>query len=166
MRIAVRALVVLALPMLAFGWLTSAQLIRPPVDSTETIFVFSLLGVAVAGLGSAVVTAHALYTARPVPLAPLTVTGLAGIALIVEFIRIRQYNDALDIWSLVLLAWGGYLAGALFVIVGVRSLIGLWSMPDLPMLPTRKTIVGVLLCTALAAATHADQPVYLLLGTI
>ena len=108
---------------------------------------------------------HALYSARPVPPPRPTVTVLAGIALVVEVIRIRQY-PALDIWPLVLLAWPGYFAGALFVIVGVRSLIGLWSMPDLPMVPTRRTIVGLLLVTALAASTHADQPTYWLMGDI
>ena len=47
-----RALVVLAVPMLAFGWLTSAQLIQPPADPAETILVFLLPGIAVAGLSA------------------------------------------------------------------------------------------------------------------
>jgi predicted membrane protein len=158
MRIAMRVLVGLAIPVLAFGWLTSAQLIVPPADATEAVFTFALLGVLAAGVGSAVATGHALLTARPVSLLALSVTVLSGLAVLVEVIRYRQYNDALDIWPAVLLMWGTYFGGALLVVVGVRSLVGLWSMPDLPMLPSRRTIVALLLFAALAAVPVADQP--------
>ena len=104
--------------------------------------------------------------ARPVSLTALSGTVLGGLAVLIEARRLSQYNDAVEVWPLVLLLWGAYFAGAMALIIGIRSLVGLWSMPDLPMLPSRKTIVGLLLVAAVAAAPAADQPTYLLLSTI
>ena len=60
---------------------------------------------------------------------------LGGFAVLVEAQQLSQYNDAVEVWPLVLLLWGAYFAGAMALIIGIRSLVGLWSIPDLPMLP-------------------------------
>ncbi len=81
MRIAVRALVAVAVPMLAFGCLTRAQLIQPPADPAETILVFLLPDRCRWPVQR--VSPCTRSTPTPVPLAPLTVTVLAAIALVV-----------------------------------------------------------------------------------
>jgi hypothetical protein len=162
LRIAVRILVALAIPILAFGWLTSSVELYTPAtfDPIASTGMFLVVGAVLALAGCASVTGRAWLTGRPVPLPALTVTVLLGLALVVERIRHNQHNDVSDVWPFVLFAWCGYFAGALALIMLVRALAGLWSMPELKLLPSRKTIVAVLLLAALVATQEANQPVY------
>ncbi|MBE2316538.1 hypothetical protein DVA67_011165 [Solirubrobacter sp. CPCC 204708] len=159
MRIAMRVLVGLSLPALAFGWLTSARLLEPPaVEPLTAAGAFALAGLLGAVVAGVAATFRALLTGRPVGLLGLSATGVAGLVLYVEAVRHVEGNLAVDVWPYVLFAWAEYFGGALALVVLVRALAGLWSMPELPMLPRRATIVALLLISALPAAHEAHRP--------
>jgi hypothetical protein len=168
MRLAVRALVVLTLPMLAFGWLTTARILPGPPDflrafppdPTYAAILFLAAAAALVVAGSTVLTladfVRGTTTPRPIALPVVALATLAGVGqLSISSASLGAVNS-LWIWLEVVLTIAGGFLILLAMLVLARALVGLWSAPDLPMWPGRRAATVLLLLAALAATPVQD----------
>ena len=163
MRLGIRALVIAAMPMVAFGWLSSAQLLpalppRPP-DSV-TFFVASGV-LLVVGSSALVVLGDVIAALRSPGPMPTHATALWTLALAspVAFgafvIEGRDAEGQLHVARQAGLAALAMFVALLAAITLVRALLGQWSAPDLPLRSPRRSVL-----IALLAAMFAAAPVY------
>jgi hypothetical protein len=169
MRLAVRALVVLTFPVLAFGWLTTAQILPGPPDferafppdPTFAAMLFLAVGAALVVAGSIVLTlgdfARGTQTPRPIALPVVALSALAGVGQLSISQTYAGPSETLVIWLEVAVTTATGFVVLLAATVLVRALVGLWSAPELPLRPGRRAVTAVLLLAALAATPVPDQ---------
>jgi hypothetical protein len=142
MRLAVRALIVLSLPIVAFGWLSSAATgPAPAVPPAEGALGFA---VAVTALVLACGVRHA-----PRISAALGVLVVIGTGNMVDLGY--EGGDMLLAWLAAVLVVGGLFVGLMAAIVLVRSLAAMWASSDLAMWPGRDLAIAVVLLAAFVA---------------
>lgn len=177
MRLAVRALVLLTLPVLAFGWLTTAQLLPGPPDF-ERAFAPHPTGVAIMFLAAAAASAVAgsivltladfirgfRASAQPAPPRPIALpvvvlSALAGLGTLSMKGSYLEASEMAVVWLAVVVITAAGFAMLLVAVMLVRALIGLWAMPELGLWPGRRAATIVLMVAALAAVPVGDgQP--------
>ena len=176
MVLAVRALVIIAIPGLVFGWLATARIlpgppdwdtVLPPDPATATA-TFLVGGVVFVVAGSIVLTlgdvARAFRLASTAPLVPprpiampvVVVSALVGLGTLSMSGLYLDAAETLRVWLEVALAAAVGAAVLLSVVVLAHSLVGLWWVPDLAMWPGRRTATFVVLLAVLAATPVKD----------
>ena len=152
-----------AMPMVAFGWLSSAQLLpalppRPPESVTFFLASGVLLGVggsALVVLGDVIAS---LRSPGPMPTHPTALWTLALAAPVAFGVFVLdgtwlETDEKLAVARQATLTAAGLFVALLALITLVRALIGLWAAPALPLRPARRTVL-----IALVVATFAATP--------
>ena len=162
-------LVVLTFPVLAFGWLTTAQILPGPPDferafppdPTYAAILFLATAAALVVAGSIVLTvgdfARGTNTPRPIALPVVVLSALAAVGQLSILQTYADSSETLVVWLEVALTTATGFVVLLAALVLVRALVGLWSAPELPLWPGRRAVTVLLLLAALAATPVPDQ---------
>jgi hypothetical protein len=166
MRLAMRALILLALPGLVFGWAASLSILSAPPPGRPLTFV--IVGVVLVLAGSVLVTltdvATLLRAGVRIPRRPVAWPAAALVAYI-SLGTLTTARAGLDseekllLWPAVGLTVALVFVALLTAVVLARSLAGMWSASELPMWPGRRVAIVLLVNAALLAAPVVDvQP--------
>ena len=152
MRLAMRALIVLSLPLVAFGWLATA-VPGPPADPPENALLLVGVGVLLVLARGMLLSAWEFVLTFRLGVPAPRVSAFLGVLVLVAAVSMIGYEPfALLVTGITIAVVAAvFFAVQLAAIVLVRALVGMWQQSELPLWPGRRVATGVLLAAVLAA---------------
>jgi hypothetical protein len=172
MRLVMRTLVVLALPVVALGWLASAPdvtgkfALDPPASTAIfmtggfILLVAGSIALAFSDFARALVpgSAEPLVRRRPIALPVVLLTIYVGFGELTASHKLYGPADHALFWLSVALTIGFGFGAVLAAAMLARALLGMWSRPELPLFPGRRAAVVILLLAAFASTPVGTRP--------